>query len=41
MTRRLRFLPLLLILAGVAIGLAVHPPDSSAQASATRAAARR
>ena len=33
MTHRLRFLPLLLILAGVAVGLALHPPDSSGQAT--------
>ena len=31
MTHRFRFLPLLLILAGVAVGLALHPPDSSGQ----------
>ena len=35
MTHRLRFLPLLLILAGVTVGLALHPGDAPAQSDST------
>lgn len=34
MVHRLRFLPLVLILAGVAVGLALRPPESSGQSAA-------